>query len=381
MSNLESLSREELLKIIDDQKSQLLARNEENSNLKLQLGEIYGRRDTEELQNDKSAVVSCFSDLVKQVGKIGEDMPQRIIFDYSRSKESIENDFSRIRNLFDYLSKDGDLSQSAKINMQELNAKIEELRKYFFVFFDILRDPPTRELFELSNNALLFEKINDAFTEFKQNVQTDELNSTLLSKLKEISKTAALKLDECKENLSSRIDLFRCSTIEKLESIDKSFELSHAKFQTHSTEVLELLESHLQTAVTKINSSTEQYDLFYRKVEDNIARELSSVKQNLEESKNITEKYRNFIKGGKNVVYGFLSVNIFLALAFGILGTMCFFKAQELKDVFNFIALSGDVQVYRNNDKNGVVFDFGENDVRNIGDKKILILGKSAKTD
>ncbi len=76
-----------------------------------------------------------------------------------------------------------------------------------------------------------------------------------------------------------------------------------------------------------------------------------------------------------------MSVNIFLALAFGILGTMCFFKAQELKDVFNFIALSGDVQVYRNNDKNGVVFDFGENDVRNIGDKKILILGKSAKTD
>lgn len=251
---------------------------------------------------------------------------KKAILNYSRAvanfRELIENQKSHYEALARYEADD----EIAQKHIEKLHENLNKISNYFESLISFFVSPPSKEVFELTNHAILLKSVYQSFKDF------------------------SIKFEELR--------------------IDDQFERNKVKFLGHINNI-ENFESSINS---RLESMSNGYEKFLNSFVEKQTTQLNSFN---ERSRNLAKGYDDFLQKNlkffKGGVWVLVILNVALALGLGILVALCIIKFNELDDLTAFSDQLDRVSVSQ--DDKSLTFSF-PNETKIIeenGVKKVII--------
>lgn len=263
----------------------------------------------------------------RSLGIIVNDENKRVILDYTKTISNFRKLLDEQKNHYTSLQSYIPDNDVVKAHIQDLDKNWEKISSYFEALMSFFINPPSKEIFELTNHALLLKNVYNSFKEFSEKFeklhikdQFDGIKVDFEGNLK-VVKDFQNKLENNLENMAKTYDEFLSNFLKK-----QTKELN--KFNDKSQEL------------------AKSYDDFLHK--------------NLK-----------FFKGG---TWSLIILNIALAIGLGALVAVCFVKSNELENLIAVGKKFAEISVIKQ-DENSITLNFPlDAEIINNDDEKKVIL-------
>ena len=268
-------------------------------------------------------------DLERQFSDLGivlSDDNKKVVLDYSKAISNFKKLLDAQRN--NYISLKNYMPDNEVVTalINELNKNWEEISKYFETLMSFFINPPSKELFELTNNALLLKNIYNSLKEFSE-------------------------------------DFAKLHIEEQFNGVKNDFEQN-----------LETINEYQNKLAARLENMAQTYDEFLNKFLDKQTNELSNFnKKSAELAKSYDDflhKNLKFFKGG---TWSLIILNIALAISLGILTAICFIKNNELNSLIEVGKKFAEISVKQDEQSITLNFPLDAQFISANNEKKVIL--------
>lgn len=271
------------------------------------------------------------SELEKNLQSLGlliKEDNKRAILDYSKVVNDFKELLEKQQNSYNAILNYANKNEVIKVHIKDLSENLNQISNYFEALMSFFTNPPTKEILELTNHALIIKNVYENFKKFSNDFASLHFN-------------------------------------EQLENLGKDF-------SNHIAQI----EKYRSLVEIKLENMTQLYDEFLTKF---LNKQKSQLDDFNEKSKNLAKNYDDFLhknlKFFKGGIYGLVILNIALAISLGILGVYCFIKGDELDKLIAVGNQFGEISVNENEKSINLDFPINAKFVDN-GNRKRVILKK-----
>lgn len=262
----------------------------------------------------------------KALGIEINDENKRIVLDYSRTISNFKKLLDAQKNNYVSLKNYMPDNEVVTALINELNKNWEEISKYFETLMSFFINPPSKEIFELTNHALLLKNIYNSLKEFSE-------------------------------------DFAKLHIEEQFNGIKNDFEQNLKTINEYQNKLAARLENMAQT-----------YDEFLNKFLDKQTNELDNFnKKSAELAKSYDDflhKNLKFFKGG---TWSLIILNIALAISLGVLTTICFIKNNELNSLIEVGKKFAEISVKQDEQSITLNFPLDAKFISDNNEKKVIL--------
>lgn len=262
----------------------------------------------------------------KALGIEINDENKRIVLDYSRTISNFKKLLDAQKNNYVSLKNYMPDNEVVTALINELNKNWEEISKYFETLMSFFINPPSKEIFELTNHALLLKNIYNSLKEFSE-------------------------------------DFAKLHIEEQFNGIKNDFEQNLKTINEYQNKLAARLENMAQT-----------YDEFLNKFLDKQTNELDNFnKKSAELAKSYDDflhKNLKFFKGG---TWSLIILNIALAISLGVLTAICFIKNNELNSLIEVGKKFAEISVKQDEQSITLNFPLDAKFISDNNEKKVIL--------
>lgn len=279
--------------------------------------------------NDSIQEIKKFKEALKILGLyIRDDDSKRAILDYSKVVSNFKKLLEQQQNSYSSIATYAKDNEVILAHIADLNKNLQKISEYFEALMSFFINPPSKEIFELTNHALIIKNVYESFKDFSDKFDALHINEQFDTIGKDFSKHI------------SKIKLYQDNIEAKLENMAKTYDDFLNEF---------------------LNKQTKQLDNFNNK-------SLGLAKT----YDDFLHKNLKFFKGG---TWSLIILNIALAITLGALGVYCSFKSNELNKLLAIGEQFAEISIKI--DEKSINLDFPENaKFIESGNTKRIILKK-----
>ena len=268
-------------------------------------------------------------DLERQFSDLGivlSDDNKKVVLDYSKAISNFKKLLDAQRN--NYISLKNYMPDNEVVTalINELNKNWEEISKYFETLMSFFINPPSKELFELTNNALLLKNIYNSLKEFSE-------------------------------------DFAKLHIEEQFNGVKNDFEQN-----------LETINEYQNKLAARLENMAQTYDEFLNKFLDKQTNELSNFnKKSAELAKSYDDFLHKNLKFFKEGTWSLIILNIALAISLGILTAICFIKNNELNSLIEVGKKFAEISVKQDEQSITLNFPLDAQFISANNEKKVIL--------